>query len=419
MRILHVTPRYWPCMGGSEKWFQEISQRLAADGHEVTVITTNTWDLEYFWDGRKKFIATKEETHKGVRILRLPVKHFPMSRIVYPGTRRVMCWVAQAPRFARPLLFALGATTPLVPSLPRELARLDPSPDAVHASTVPFDSLLYYAQRYARSKGLPFILTPHTHLSESESDEVSRHYTLPNQIEMMRRSTFVVTHTDIERRGLEKLGVEPAKLVRIAAGADPAENKGQGHRFREKYGLRGPIVFSISALAYDKGSMTLLEAMKILWRKGMEASVVMAGPPMDQFRQYYEGQPPEVKARCLLTGFVSQEDKADLLDAGDVFVMASRTDSFGIVYLEAWLNRKPVIGARAGGVPEVISHGEDGFLVRFADAEELAGRISQLLEDKQLALKMGTSGERKTLKRYTWDRIYKQTLALYTGKTRD
>lgn len=416
MRILHVVPRYWPYVGGSEKWFQEVSERLARDGHQVTVLTTNAWDLEFFWDRTKRSIPVEEEVHNGVRIRRLPVRHLPLSHIVYPGTRRLMCWLARGPRLGHGALFPLGATTPLVPTLAREMARLDPPPQVVHATTVPFDSLVYYAQRYAQARDLPFIMSPQTHLGEPESDEVRRHYTLPNQIEMMRRSTFVIVRTEIERRGLEGLGVPPQKMVKVPAGADPQEiTGGQGQRFRERYGLRGPIVFSLGALAYDKGSMTLVEAMKLLWRQGLEAHLVLAGPVMEPFRRYFDAQPEEVRARCLVPGFISQEEKTDLLDAGDVLVMASRTDSFGMVYLEAWLNLKPVIGAWAGGVPEVIAHGEDGFLVRFGEAQELAGRIRQLLEDRELAQQMGTRGERKVLENYTWDRVYQQVLPLYGG----
>src|SRR3712207_7592070 len=61
------------------------------------------------------------------------------------------------------------------------------------------------------------------------------------------------------------------------------------------------------------------------------------------------------------TTLFRSEDKRDLNAAGQVFCMPSRTDSFGIVYLEAWLNGVPVIGANAGGVPEVISDGVDGY----------------------------------------------------------
>ena len=79
--------------------------------------------------------------------------------------------------------------------------------------------------------------------------------------------------------------------------------------------------------------------------------------------------------------------------------MPSRTDSFGIVYLEAWLNGVPVIGARAGGVPEVITDGVDGYLVDFGDVAALANRIELLLRRPEAARAMGEAGRRKVLGR--------------------
>jgi len=46
MKVLHVNPRYYPYIGGSELYCQELSERLVQDGHQVTVFTTDAWDLE-------------------------------------------------------------------------------------------------------------------------------------------------------------------------------------------------------------------------------------------------------------------------------------------------------------------------------------------------------------------------------------
>ena len=82
--------------------------------------------------------------------------------------------------------------------------------------------------------------------------------------------------------------------------------------------------------------------------------------------------------------------------------MPSRTDSFGIVYLEAWLNGVPVIGARAGGVPEVITDGVDGYLVDFGDVAALANRIELLLRRPEAARALGEAGRRKVLAEHKW-----------------
>ena len=99
-------------------------------------------------------------------------------------------------------------------------------------------------------------------------------------------------------------------------------------------------------------------------------------------------------------------EKWSLLAAADVVALPSRTESFGIVFLEAWLCRKPVIGARAGAIPDVVQHGEDGVLVEFGDVPGLADALRMLLTDPARAAQLGLQGYRKVQQCYTWDHQY-------------
>ena len=70
-------------------------------------------------------------------------------------------------------------------------------------------------------------------------------------------------------------------------------------------------------------------------------------------------------------------------------------------------------GFGAGGVPDVISDGEDGLLVPFDNAEATAAAIGRLLADRELARRLGAAGHAKVLREYTWGRIYAQVRAIY------
>jgi len=406
MNVLHVIPRYYPFVGGSELYFQEISKRLAWDGHRVTVYTTDAWDLEHLWARNKRRIEEMHHTHDGVQVHRFPVRHLPFGSLIYRGTRRVMSWLSGMPLNTTVLLFPLCLTTPLVPSLYKQLMP-DNSYDIIHATGFPFDSLVYAAFKFAQRRQIPFIITPFTHLGEPDDEIVRKYYTMQHQIAIIKRSDRVIVQTHIEQNYLAKRGVPEAKMVKVGVGVNVDEILGgSGHRFREKYNIKNPIVFQLGAQAYDKGSQHTIEAMRQLWEQGYDASLVLAGPPMGPFLRYFEALPGEAQQKCRLLGFISDEDKRNLLDAGDVFVMPSRTDSFGIVYLESWLYKKPVIGALAGGVPEVISHGQDGYLVPFGDVARLADCIATLLTDKERAQRFGEAGCRKVLAEHTWDKKY-------------
>ena len=165
-------------------------------------------------------------------------------------------------------------------------------------------------------------------------------------------------------------------------------------------------MLQVSTLSRAKGAIDLVEAMKLLWTAGSDARLVLIGPSMGDFERYFTSQPEHVRERILMLGMTDEATKKDAFAACDVFVMASSADSFGTVYLEAWLYGKPVIGAEAGGVPDVVSQGRDGLLVRFGRHVELADAISKLLADAELRRRLGEAGRRKVLDEYTWDAVF-------------
>lgn len=114
-------------------------------------------------------------------------------------------------------------------------------------------------------------------------------------------------------------------------------------------------------------------------------------------------------------GLVSEKDKHALLSRARVLVLPSRVDSFGIVLLEAWAHGKPVIGARAGGIPGVIDEGENGLLVDWGDSRALADAIARLLADSDEAARMGSAGREKMAREYTWSAVYDRIERVYQG----
>ena len=405
-RLLYVCPYYVPVRSGAARYVGALARRFAADGWRVDVYTTDAEDAEYFWDKHKDRLPGSMDNDHGVRIHRFRVRHPPLGATGYFALRRVMVWLARAPFDPTELLLRMCLLTPRVPGLYRQMAQ-DRDFDLVHAVALPFDSLAYSAQRVAARHGVPFVFTPFTHLGEGKDSEVRVHYTLPHQLEISRRSQRVMAQTTIERDYLTASGVATENAIVCGPGVDPTQLAGGSReRFRQRYGIVDPIVFYVGVQAHDKGTTHLIEAMRLLWERGSSATLVLAGAQTSEFRQYLASLPSAVLDRCLLLGPISEQEKTDLLAAGDLFVMPSRTDSFGIVYLEAWLYRKPVIGAIAGGVPDVIADGKDGLLVPFGDVNQLARACERLLSDEGLARRMGGAGYEKTLSLHTWDRKY-------------
>jgi glycosyltransferase involved in cell wall biosynthesis len=185
-----------------------------------------------------------------------------------------------------------------------------------------------------------------------------------------------------------------------------------------RHGLTGPIVAFVGSVTPDKGAIHLAQAVARLWAEGRPVELVLAGRPVEEFERAFARLPAAVRSRVRRIGPVVGQDKRDLLAACSLLAMPSRVDSFGIVYLEAWACGKPVIGARAGGVPEVIRDGETGFLVNWGDVPGLADAIGRLLDDPELAQRMGQAGREQVVQQHTWDHVYDRVLAIYRDLTR-
>jgi glycosyltransferase involved in cell wall biosynthesis len=274
------------------------------------------------------------------------------------------------------------------------------------------------------------VTTPFVHVGEWA---VQRFYTMPHQLAALRDADRVIVQTDIEAQELVRLGVARARIVRLGMGVELDQlRNGDGARFRAQHGIDGPVVTFMGAVTDDKGAVHLVRAMQHLWDGsaagavppghpqpaqllGGEPTLVVAGPSVSPstFDRVYDSLPEAHRLRIRRLGPVQGQLKQDMLAATDVFAMPSRVDSFGIVYLEAWAYGVPVIGCRAGGVPDVIDDGQDGLLVPYGDPASLASSIQTLLADPDRRRAMGQGGRAKVQARYTWDRIYRGLRAVY------
>ena len=162
--------------------------------------------------------------------------------------------------------------------------------------------------------------------------------------------------------------------------------------------------------------------MPIVWKTCPEARLVLAGralPEGTRSRKAIAGAlsrlAPDARRRIVEVEDLDDRDKGSLFDALDVFAMPSISESFGIAYMEAWLCRKPVIGADVGSTPFVIRDGVDGLLVDPHDPAAVAHAIVTLLRDPARRARMGQAGYERTVAERTWDRVTAAIEVVYVG----
>ncbi len=410
LRILHVMARYWPAQGGAEGYLHEISRRLVADGHQVTVATTDALDVEVFWNPARRRLAQGEARQDGVRIRRFPIRHLPGAPLTYSLWRYHGLRGLAALPLPVSLLTRLARCTPWAPGLHAWLEATNEPYDIVGGAGILYEPFVEAGLRFATRRGLPFIVYPFTHLGAGQrpgQDVVSRYYTLRHQVALVKRADAVVAMTATEKQFYVERGLPAESVTVVGAGVTPGQVLGgDAHSFRASNPGQAFVVAFIGAMTFDKGALHLLEAIRQLNLAGRPVSLFLIGAPAAPFERLRNRLPAAIRERVVVLGQVDEAAKKNLLAACDLFAMPSRTDSFGIVYLEAWLYRKPVIAARAWGMADVVAEGQDGALVPFGDVARLAETIGQMMDDPARRAAMGLRGERKVYERHTWDHVY-------------
>jgi len=131
----------------------------------------------------------------------------------------------------------------------------------------------------------------------------------------------------------------------------------------------------------------------------------------DRFRDQHEGA--GWLSRVYFTGKVTDQVLQQAYAACDIFVAPSRFESFGLVFLEAMRVAKPVIGCRAGAMPEIIADVESGLLVPPGRASELATALAWMIDHPNERVRMGLAGRRLFETNFTSAKMAERSLGLY------
>jgi glycosyltransferase involved in cell wall biosynthesis len=165
--------------------------------------------------------------------------------------------------------------------------------------------------------------------------------------------------------------------------------------FRRRFGIPDgrQVVLQVSWIIPEKGILDLLAAAQIVTSQNGRAHFVIVGE--GAFRDEYTRVALDLGLRehVTWTGLVEDPFTAGVYDAADVVCQVSRWEEvFGWVIAEAMAYERPVVATRVGGIPELVSDRETGFLIERGDVQDLAGKVLTLLEDPGRRECMGRAG---------------------------
>ncbi len=274
--------------------------------------------------------------------------------------------------------------------------------DLIHNVRIGREGLSYASLQLARRKGIPFVFTPVHH-----PRWVGWRYN--TYLALYKAADAVVALTESEKATLTYLGVTPEQIFVTGHGPVLAEHVST-EDFSIKHGIDGPFVLFLGQHYPYKGYRQLLEATPLVWRRYPEVHFVFIGPPKGDSERHFQAQQD---GRVHRLGKVDLQVKTDALAACTLLCVPSTQESFGGVYTEAWMFKKPVIGCNIPAVAEVVTDEVDGYLVEQA-AGEIAERILTLLAAPAVASQMGEAGHHKVHQKYTWPQLAAQTEQVYS-----
>lgn len=170
------------------------------------------------------------------------------------------------------------------------------------------------------------------------------------------------------------------------------------------------IVGTLGRLVPVKGPEFLVEAAKHIISKYSSTFFMFTGD--GYLRPDLEKKALDfgLKENIIFMGW--RDDAAKILSLYDIFVLPSLNEGMGRVLVEAMALGKPIVASRIGGIPDLVSHGKNGFLVPPKDPEELVRHIQTLIEDKEKREKMGLEGK-KIATNFSAENMVKKIEKLY------
>jgi phosphatidylinositol alpha-1,6-mannosyltransferase len=384
MRLLILSPSVYPEPGGLQRYTYSLAVSLARQGHKVHLLTLD--DAEGFVSHNANLTCSTMRFSHSV---------------------------------ANNLLVKMWQKAYLGLMMHRKVARFDP--DQIICTW--WDPFGYLALIVSRLRGIPIICVAHG----QETMRLPQDFGARQLKQWLRDSTFryatlVVAVSNFTQKRIVDMGVDENR-VKVVPNGLSLDYIRQAPSFskdvcRASLSLDGHIILQVGRLVPRKGHKFVFEALptiKSTLDQPIRFVIVGSGPYREELEQ--KASQMGVRDNVTFTGFIPDAELHCYYAASDIVVMPAfnpndrgDVEGFGIVYLEAYAHGKPVIGARAGGVPDAIVHRETGLLVPPGDPNALEESVLYLLKNPSEARMMGIFGQKLVNTRWNWNVLYKEFL---------
>lgn len=177
--------------------------------------------------------------------------------------------------------------------------------------------------------------------------------------------------------------------------------------------LDSRIILSVSYLITRKAIDFNLKAIAQLINKypNLKYLIIGDGPEMRHLKELSNNL--KINEHVKFLGQLSHENVLAYMAKADIFSLPSWDEAFGVVYIEAMAQGKPVIGCQGEGIEDFVEHGKTGLLVKPKDVDSLVKAMDYLLSNPNEARAMGQRARKLVLENYTWEKNAERTIEVY------
>ncbi|XP_042039363.1 sulfoquinovosyl transferase SQD2-like [Salvia splendens] len=358
---LFVEPSPFSYVSGYKNRFQNFIKYLREMGDEVMVVTTHEGLPEEFYGA--KLIGSRS---------------FPL-----PWYRNVPLSLALSPR-----IISAVATF---------------KPDIIHASSPGI--MVFGALLIAKLLSVPIVMSYHTHIPVYIPRYTFSWLVTPMWLVLKflhRAADLTLVPSVAIANDLEAARVTAANRIRLwnkGVDSESFNPRFRSHEMRLRLSNGEPdrpLIVHVGRLGVEKN----LDFLKSVMDRLPEARIAFIGdgPYRAELEQIFHSMP------AIFTGMLQGEELSQAYASGDIFVMPSESETLGFVVLEAMSSGLPVVAARAGGIPDIISQeqqGSTGYLYNPGDIDDCLSKLKPLLHDQQLRETIGKAA-RAEMEKYDW-----------------
>jgi len=231
------------------------------------------------------------------------------------------------------------------------------------------------------------LYSPHLKVQLYSAEWISREKDL-----YMNAERIFTRSSNISRSLNEQYGIPAERVSCVYAGANTPTEAIDA----EKKDYSAKNILFVGLDWERKGGPELLRAFEQARRKHADATLVIAGARVKTNL-----------AGVITLGRVPLEELKRYYREATIFCMPSRSEPFGVAYVEAMAYALPIVATEIGALPDMVSNGKNGFLVQPGDVDNLAQALDSLLSDKQKRAQFGKISRRLAEERYNWNAVGK------------